>query len=60
MEEQDLLHLTLLGYILVKVPAVKFYGMEVCIFLFVQTFISAKLIFHGAVKKRIWKSVPLN
>ena len=60
MEEQDLLHLTLPGYIL---------GSSVCcqnpqkdgVYISVHTTcISAKSILHITVQKRIWKSVPMN
>jgi len=43
-----------------QISAVKIYRTEVCVFLFIKTCISAKLIFHITVKNRIWKSAPLN
>jgi hypothetical protein len=54
-QEQALLHLTLQGYI--SRIRIKFL---LCVFLFVKTYISAKLIFHKSVKKRIRKCVPFN
>jgi hypothetical protein len=63
MEEQDLLHLTLPGYILGSSFCRRSLQKGSCVLLlllFVKTRISAKLIFHINVKKRIWKSVPLN
>jgi hypothetical protein len=60
MEEQDLLRLTLSGYILGQVSAVKIYRRAVCIFLFVETIISAKLIFHCALKKEFENPYRLN
>jgi len=38
MKEQDLLHLTLPGYILGSSFCVKFYRKEVCVFLLVKTY----------------------
>jgi hypothetical protein len=50
MEGQDLLLLALPGYY-DQVSAVKIYGREVWVFLFVKICISAKLIFHIMSRK---------
>jgi len=42
-----------------QVYAVKIYRRKVCVFLFLKTRISAKLIFHITVLKRIRKFVSL-
>jgi hypothetical protein len=58
MEEQDLLHLTLPGYMLGSSfcrPNLLGGGGGVCNFFFIKTCISAKLVFHITVKKRNWK-----
>jgi thioredoxin-related protein len=51
MEEQNLLHLTLPGYILES-------GF-CCVFLYVKDYSLAKLTFHMTAKKRILKFMPL-
>jgi len=61
MEEQKLLHLALPDYILGSSFCRKNLQNGVCaLLLFVKTCISAKLIFHINVKKRVWKFVLLN
>jgi hypothetical protein len=42
-----------------QVYAIKIYRRKVCVFLFLKTCISEKLIFHITVMKRIRKSVPV-
>jgi len=58
MEEQDLLHLILPGYILGSGVCCQNIRRMVCILVH-KTCISAKSILHITVQKRIWKSVPM-
>jgi hypothetical protein len=52
MEEQDLLHLALPGFMLGSSLCRQNLPKGVCVLLFIGTCISAKLIFHITVKKK--------
>jgi hypothetical protein len=60
MEEQDLLHLTLPGYILEASVCYQNLQKDGVSILVHKTCISAKSILHITAQKRIWKSVPMN
>jgi len=63
MEEQNLLHVTLSGYILGSSFCCQILqkgGARARVFLFAKTCVLAKLIFQITVKKMIFKFLPLN